>query len=367
MTARSLSPWLVALVLTGCQGLPSLLPGTASAVGVRYGDLAFGDADLNTIQRLGGSTAVGGTAVPAAAPYPMPSAIPSAVPGAMPTAMPSGGYYGGYGYGYGPMPVDFRSTEEYVLTETSQAEAPGYRGTLLEVQSQVVAPLVAEWAGDAQLRSATGAADADGRNPVAGGEGEPPGWQFTYVSLARKEVLTFLVTSAKTVVFKQTWKPRQLALGAVTVNSSDAVAIVAKAIGDRTQSNGFLSSSRTPSPWVVMPPPAVPMPTSTPAPGPGPSPTPMPRPSIEDLYELPAETRWYVTLSNEGGREMWSVSVDPGYPSASTHAYSPGFGRVDARSGELIELRRPQRFPLPTPNVTPSPWSDPTPRPTPAP
>lgn len=358
MTARSLSPWLVALMLTGCQGLPSLLPGTASAVGVRYGDLAFGDADLNTIQRLGGSTAV-----PAAAPYPMPSAAPSAVPGPMPTAMPSGGYYGGYGYG--PMPVDFRSTEEYVLAETSQAEAPGYRGTLLEVQAQVVAPLVAEWASDAQLRSAAGAADADGRNPGDGGEGEPPGWQFTYVSPARKEVLTFLVSSTKTVVFKQVWKPRQLDLATIKVNSSDAVAIVAKAIADRSQPNGFLSSGRTPSPWVVMPS-AVPMPAYTPVPGLPPSPFPMPPPN-EDLYELPADTWWHVTLSNEGGRSMWAVSVDPGRPSSSTYGYGSGFGRVDARSGELVELRRPQRFPLPTPNVTPSPWSDPTPRPTPAP
>jgi hypothetical protein len=227
----------------------------------------------------------------------------------------------------------------------------------------------------------------------------PSGWRFEYASRAKRESLHFFVTAESTLLVKQAYRERTQDLSGARLSSAEVIAIVTKAIQDKSiQANDPLmpqsgsGSSSSVGVGVAYPMPAIaPVPapdtttsggTSTPGYNPETTPpTPMtpptrpPMPAEEELTTLPANPRWDLSLQleplpNQGRpdgtnptpaqtRLIWNVSVmatmarnEPGV------GYNPGWARVDATTGALLNLSRPRKY---TYGYTDRPMPEPVP------
>jgi hypothetical protein len=423
VSMRCLAVSLAASVLVGCQGFN--LPITGA--GARYGQLAFGPAGQNTVALLGSQGK--GTTEQAAAPMAAPTAgrADMAV-GAPAMGMVAPYYYGGY---WG---------NEYELISTTEAKTGGYQGTYQQALDSVVKPMVNDWATDAVLRSVSGITDGAGINPKASPMPSPPmpqidpsasvspdearklaeagkmasmpammpyyqppaGWRFEYASRAKRESLHFFVTAESTLVVKQAYRERTQDLTGARLNSAEVIAIVTKAIQNKSiQANDPLmpqggSGGGSVGVGVAYPMPAIATapgtaviygastdkavapvalvnmttPGGTSAPGynpdkdgPPPTPTsPQTRPAMpaeEELTTLPANPRWDLSLQLEPlpnqdrpdgtnptpakTRLIWNVTVIGTITTEPGAGYNPGWARVDATTGTLLNLSRPRK------------------------
>jgi hypothetical protein len=405
---RRLATLLAATVLVGCQGFN--LPITGA--GARYGQLNFTPASqtsLNLVQQQGGQKATAPTAPTAAngaAGADMAVGAPSM---AMPAPMPY--YYGGSYWG-----------NEYELVSTSEAKTGGFQGTYQQTMDSVVKPLVADWATDAVLRSAGGMTDATGVNLKAspmpsvapdtvatafpGGDPampqtkpmvmpvyqQPTGWRFEYGSRAKRETLYFYVTADSTLVVKQAYRERVQDLSGAKLNSAEVIAIVTKAIQDKSiQANDpYQQVVSGGSVGIAVPGVAVaPMPAVAPTASgntsmPVGAPPPETRPSMpaeEELTTIPPNARWDLSLNLESlptqtkpdgtnpapmpTRLVWNISMQMDYINQTPGiGYSGAWARVDATTGALLSLNRPRKYTYAT--GTDSGPTPPTPMPMPA-
>jgi hypothetical protein len=390
LASLSLAPLLATTLLVGCQGVNLPLTGA----GARYGQLAFNPAGQSTIAMLGSKgSAEGRSAAPTAPSAGADMAMPAVAPMPMGMIAP---YYGGY---WG---------NEYELIATSEAKTAGFQGTYQQTLDSVVKPLVADWATDAVLRSAGGLTDDKGLNvkptPVPSGSvdplaspepamdkpmpavmpiygGPPSGWRFEFASRGKRESLHFFVAADSTLVVKQAYRERIQDLSGAKLNSAEVIAIVTKAIQDKSiqandphmPANAGGSSGGSAGSGVAIATPAIaPAPMrvaqtnpSTPVTSGPATPPPDARPAMpteEELTTIPANAKWDLNLyleplPNQGNpdgtnptpmqtRLVWNVGMQPDFSQMQTPGvgYSPAWARVDANTGALLSLSRPRKY-----------------------
>lgn len=337
----------LALALAGCSASPLTLPGLGGKAS--YAALQFRAMDASKAQAY--------SAAPEST-----SAAPMAAGAAMdariaPAIMP------GWGWGWGGGPFG-----NLTMEPPQEADAPGAAGDWAAVKAQVVDPLVADWAADAELVRVNGVLGADGKATAAAGpdDAEAPGWSATYASSARLQVLEIQVSPQKTHVVRLSWKRDPL--GAEAAMPADrAVALAVAAVRDKAAkgsldgvmyadggtvglavpavANGVARSAVAPAPATA---PAV----SAPNAGVGVSGSPgasasafRPEPP-ETLYELPEKGRWYAGLQRQEGHLAWTLSYSVVAPVTDGVSISGAYVVVDAASGEILHLSRPMRYPL---------------------
>ena len=91
-------------------------------------------------------------------------------------------------------------------------------------------------------------------------------------------------------------------------------------------------------------------------------------PKEEPVYKLESGGRWYINLQAIGDHLVWDLSYNPG-PNTTTRSYNPGetfvdnyaYGMINARTGEIIRLRRPMKITLPVGPTYPKPEPRPMP------
>jgi hypothetical protein len=395
----------LAVALAGCQAkLPTTLPNTqvgntqngkVEAPPMRLAGLQFTAVSPETAAQLaqkGGmgsnaesATRASGAAAPMAPPAPG-MAADSAV-GAKMVASPY--YFGSYFSGpYGQMK----------LNSVTEAKAAGSAGTWKAMQADVIAPVIAEWAADARLIQTNGSLGADGK-PVQGSENYPGenAWRASYASASRGEVLEFTINAGETHVVRMQWVPIVIDSNSMAVDASDAVAKLTRVVADAAfmgkedelgrdyvfgDQNGGVGigiavpamarASVNTAVAVDAPPP----PTSTPGSSGSastsiavgePAPDVYMPPKEEPVYKLASGGRWYVNLQTIGDHLVWDLSYNPP-PDTTVRNYNPGetftdnyaYGMVDAKTGDVIRLRRPMKITLP---VGPTPATKPEPRP----
>lgn len=385
---------LLALSLTGCQasGLvntPGTKTGTntTNATALRLGSLQFQPASADTMARM--SQQASGTAAPMAAEAGKRSAdaaMGGATMIARPAIAPSPyGFSSYFGGPFGQMKLD----------SVQEAKAAGASVGFLELQASVIGPAVAEWASDARLVNTSGSLNEKG-DPFTGAGSYPEenAWHATYASPSRSEVLEFHVTAEATRVVRLKWSPMNIDGGSVKVDAKMAVEALTKAVASRVRSkeeelgrdyffdpaqqNGIMVGGDA---RVAMPAIAV----GEPAPD-------AYAPITETMYQLKPGGRWYVNLQAIGDHLVWelnynayvapeasagvAVSADApvSSPTTSTDPATSGpaqeftpqpwvdenaYGMIDARTGELIRLRRPTKYTYPAvptkPQVAPLP------------
>jgi hypothetical protein len=306
------------------------------------------------------------------------------------------GYYGGYFGGYGD--------QQMALVSLQQAELPGNAGSFADVVGTTCAPVVKAWATDARLVSSTAQIDNGGallkpQNEAAdakmaigmpyGGYGDPSGWNLTYASTKRLEVLSFTVTGSKTTVIRMRWEPLNLDPARVLTDSATAVKKVIAAIKDK----GFKGEEETTGKDCFLG-----FPFDQPKTGQWDG----DYQRTEVVYDVPANAQWNVNLQEVMGKLVWNLSfyapydnvavpiarpgiavattaaappaedakpVDP-QPCTTTTEEQPGWfnnsaqAMVDAESGKVIRFSRPTRSfykqtinkcDVPTPAATPLP------------
>jgi hypothetical protein len=382
---------LLAVSLTGCQAasLTGAKTGTTASA-IRLGNLQFQPASAATMARLS-SQASNSAAAPQAA-----SATAGEVKagGAAPTMAIAPSPYGFGTYFGGPF-------GQMKLDSVTEATAAAVAGGFLETQANVVAPAVADWASDARLLGSNGTLDEAG-NPIKGTETYPGelAWHATYASDSRTEVLEFQVGATGTKVVRMHWTPVTIDAAAVKVDAKAAVDILAKAVVSRVRSKEeelghdyFFDGSDYAKTGVGIAVPAIAI--GEPAPGGYQGPT------TETLYRLKPGGRWYVNLQAIGDHLVWELSynpnagvvVAPGMDAAVSSPAMPAsaprtvmqtattttapvtavpvmapapdyqpqpwtdenaYGMVDAKTGELIRLRRPTSYTYPTGGVKPN-------------
>lgn len=383
---------LAALVALGCQATgPSAVPPENQAVAANrpvepLGGVTFraiSPANTQYLGNLGRSTTPSGTATGDAA-APAPGAQPPAAPqtpttggSVTPTKGGAGGsvsgnMYGYYGYGY-YFGASSPTGVPMALVSLTEGEAPGSRGPLQAILTNVVAPVLKDWAADAHLTSSNANLGNDGllapSKPSPDGAVKPMmpyygggnGWQLSYVSPSRNEVLSFQVTPEKTLVVRARWAPLNLAATPVGVDSDAAVQKLVTAIEDRnfkseeetTGKDYFLGTAFDQ---------AAMNPVS-------------PEVRTEVVYDVPDNARWYASLQPILGKLVWELSfysynvmpvpavavdgvavppVDPGY-----YFDNSARGMIDAQTGAVIRFSRPTKryynYPSATPSIAPKP------------
>jgi hypothetical protein len=392
----SLAPLLAATLLVGCQGVNLPLTGA----GARYGQLNFTPASQDSLSRLSSSKGAEGQASAPMAPTAGADLAVGAPAPSMVAPMPY--YYGGY---WG---------NEYELVSTTEAKTGGFQGDYQQTLDSVVKPLVADWATDAVLRNVSGLTDTAGVNlkpspqssasdspavdagrPVATDVGmtmpammpyyQPEsGWRFEFASRGKRESLHFFVTAASTLVVKQAYRERVQDLSGAKLNSAEVIAIVSKAIQDKSiQANdpamptGMAGGSSGSGVAIAVPVAAVPPmktaqtnPSTPVSSGPAPDAPPPPirpaMPAEEELTTVPPNARWDLSLYLEPlpnqtkpdgtnptpaqTRLVWNVSMQQDYSAQQQPGvgFSPAWARVDANTGALLSLNRPRKYTYPT-------------------
>lgn len=402
---------VLAVALAGCQAkLPNMQPGTTTPSGqvqappTTLAGLRFQPVSAETAAKLSqqggmgtateGARSAAAPTAPGAAPAPAGMVAGDAAVGAKMAASPY--YFGSYFSGpYGQMK----------LNSVTEAKAAGSTGTWKEMQASVIAPVVTEWAADARLIQTNGALGEDGR-PIQGTENYPGenAWRASYASTSRGEVLEFTISANETNVLRLQWVPITIDAANLSVDASEAVAKLTQAVGDSAfksveeilGKDYFFGDGMDVGVGIAVPPiarvaptiavdPATSGPTTTPSsgggttgsagiavgePAPGSMPTPpeYTPPKEEPQYSLLKGGRWYVNLQTIGDKVVWDLNYNPG-PNAPTYSYNPGetyvdnyaYGMINAKTGEVIRLRRPMKVTLPA-----GPIAKPEPRPMPA-
>ena len=236
------------------------------------------------------------------------------------------------------------------VNATTEALAPGFRGTSALALESVAWPMARDWASDAVVNRVGGSVDPTGQNVptppappgnlVAGKPAPFHGWSFEFASVAKRESLLFMIGADQTKIVKQAYKDRRPELSSARFSSDEVVAIVAKAIQDKTLRSVEPATGGAPAPIVY-----------------------------EQLYSVPADAIWNVSLTAESvsigstspSRLVWFINLDMQYGETSGghdkdgNQISLGYARVDAATGELIALNRSRKVPPMQPGAGPKP------------
>ncbi|MFN3430594.1 MAG: hypothetical protein ACK46X_11635 [Candidatus Sericytochromatia bacterium] len=388
---------MLALSLTGCNAGALLTPapggnkqpaGTSQGLSpLRLGSLNFQAASADTMARM--SQQAAGTPAPMAAESGRSAgAADASMTVGKAAVMPSPYAYGSYfGGPFGQMKLD----------GVQEAKAAGASAGFLELQNQLIAPALADWATDARMVNTNGTLTETG-DPVTASENFPEefAWHATYASISRAEVLEFHVTAKETRVVRLKWSPVTIDVKAAQVDAKAAVEKLTQAIRSRQRSKEeelgrdyfFQPGDQgriAIDPGVSMPAIAV----GEPAPG-------YQGPTTEVRHELKAGGRWYVNLQQIGDHLVWELNYNAhvapamttpssGPISADAAVSSPAiepakiaapapvqpepwvdenaYGMIDARTGEVIRMRRPTKYTYPavTPEMSVLPGEKPTP------
>lgn len=357
----------VTVAVAGCQA-PPMMPGTPPAAGasapLRLGSLQFSEVSKEAAAELAQrqSTSANRTAAPEAAPAAGGAIAADAK--MMPAPYHFGSYFGGP---FGQMKLE----------SVQEAKAGGNAGGWSEIQASVIGPVVAEWAPDARLVQTNGMLDASG-NPVAGKE-EYPGqhaWHAAYASIGNREVLEFTITPTETKVIRMKWSPVSIDVAGLQVDPKAAVekanaAITDSAFKSKEEMLGrdyffgegggdvavAMPAVRTTDAGVAASEPAI-------APG---EPHPYTPPEQKEVYELVPGGRWSVNLQVIGDHTVWELNYQPpqdyyNKPRQPGETYIEAYAHamVDARTGEVIRLRRPMEVTLhDAPETRPLPMPEP--------
>ena len=281
-------------------------------------------------------------------------------------------YYGGH---------DFN---QYTIQFAEENIYPAAKGnTLLTVYNQSVQPLLAEWDTAARLIESRSLLNAQEPEYIQlpGSTGEPqkvmPRFVFRFASTRLKETLNVYVLEGEIRVHRMVWGENQINIAGVKIDSDQAVAIVRKAVANRSDQPGYTvypdASSRTPE--------------------------------MKIIYSLPEKLVWQIQLNQQEGKKlryfvsffygqgggmpmpvpmvgvatpammMRALSTDtvvssegttssiavgepyPGRPVPQPEVESwSGSAEIDAVTGKLISLNRPVVYqaavmPIPTPCV----------------
>jgi hypothetical protein len=364
-------------VLNGCSSLPltGINPNKATENEVQTGKteaLKFSKVPTDKVAQLSNFMSRGltpnGQASDTAAPMASPSAAPSAaassapVEGAMPVPYPAstdhdvpGGYYPSAvpyypptSLPYTPSPYSYfmpgsASFEEYSVVDFEQATRDGFTGSYLSTMKSVITPIITGLASDARLISTYGNTDSKGRtiksNPVPTAmpmqsaipvdiiqtavpytDYNQYQWQFTYVSSAKKEVYSILVSSNETLILKQKWGLKDLSPQNIKIDSTEAIEIVRKAVQDKNRS--VPQSSPTPSPYYGSPG------SNTYDNG------------SEEIYDIPEDAVINYTLEKSKADPEWFISFYINNYTEANTSYNSGYATVNARTGELTSFNR---------------------------
>lgn len=293
-------------------------------------------------ERSVSSSASGGGTSPVA---PMVGAASADAIGSSKMAMPS---FMPYFPAVGPF-------EEYTVIDFEEAKTAGFSGTYLDTLNKIVKPVIVGLGGDARMTNSNGSSDGSGVNmsnePTPTQSATPEmayypqyQWQFTYVSSSKKEVYSIFVSTKETLVLKQKWGIKDLSPDDIKIDSNKAIQIVT----DSIKNKDFKSPDNQPV---------------------------YSQPNSETLYEIPANSSWYLYLEKEKGNLIWNVNMNIRYdnpivrpmvngntavaiaPQAPEYWYSGGYARINASTGEILSLSRPMKYknvypePMPVPPV----------------
>jgi hypothetical protein len=279
----------------------------------------------------------------------------------------NGFYYYGSGYYFGE--------DGASLVALNEAELPGADHSYKKLISDIVAPVLKDWASDARLVSMNANTDRSGKittsastasitssdakiaiAPFPGGYiGPQDGWNLTYVSKSLRETLQFTANDLKTIVIRSRYAPMELNSEDVKIDTTEAIASLTKAIEDKESVSAeeksgldyfFNRSFKDGLAWM---------------PGTENS------NQYEVFYKIPEKAKWNINLQKIMGKTVWQlnfseqmvyaanirsevssaassssspvVSQDPGY-----YDNQYGGGMVDANSGTVIRFSRPYRF-----------------------
>jgi hypothetical protein len=295
------------------------------------------------------------------------------LPPAQPVGLFSGNMNGGY-YGFGP---SYGSGAPTTLVSITQAETAGSKGPYLSMMSNVITPVIKAWAKDAQLVNSSGNTGSDGLltsstpSPVPScggyyGPDQQSAWNLAYYSAGRSEMLTFMVTEAKTTILRTHWAPLDLAATPIAVDNDAALKALITAVETRgfkgeeekTGLDYFLGSPYATNAGCFGPPMT----------GPG---------AQEALYEVPPDARWNANLQLILGKPVWQLNFYANKPMDPAQGYwvnMSASGMVDATTGAVIRFQRPSKQQIPQPMgypekmmPSPIPVTPPTAIPTPTP
>lgn len=398
-TAKKASVILLSfLMITGCS---SLTPGGTGTTPTGFEQTEFAGLKftkvtdknvslLNNVQQSSANTASGtsgatGMAQPVAAresaplAAPAPNSVSSGVPAtdsavradiAPASKMAAPSYVG-----YFPSPGPF---EEYVMINFEEATSSGFTGTYIETLTKIVKPIITAWSKDARQTSVNGSTDPSGKNVNVDTQKDiapvpyyysPYQWQFTYISVSKKEVYNIFVSSNETLVLRQKWVIKDLNPDEIKIDSNQAIKIVTEKISDKNYKSPDNQEQYK-------------------------------SPNSEILYSIPDKAMWYFYLSQEKEGLIWNVNfnfynqpnvgiavplitsdtavssggsasgstgtVSPGVstparpsvaPQPSTYVwYSGGYARINAKTGDVLSLSRPMKY---TETSYPYPYPEP--------
>lgn len=371
---------MLALSLTGCNAGALLSPapgGGKTPAGasqglspLRLGSLNFQAASAETMARM--SQQASGAPAPMAAEATRGAAAGDAAmtvgkAAVMPSPYAYGSYFGGP---FGQMKLD----------GVQEAKANGASAGFLELQNQLIAPALADWAADARMVNTNGTLSETG-DPVTGAESYPEefAWHATYASISRAEVLEFHVTAKETRVVRLKWSPVTIDVKATQVDAKAAVEKLTQAIRSRQRSKEeelgrdyFFQPGDGARMGVGVAVPAIAV--GEPAPG-------YQGPTTEVRYELKPGGRWFVNLQQIGDHLVWELNYNAYVAPTATPASAPmiapdaavsgpavtepapavtsapvqpepwvdenAYGMIDARTGEVIRMRRPTKYTYP--------------------
>lgn len=340
---------LIALVilLTACgqpttpdvnnTGNPTVISQPSNLKFNKVSDARMAEYNSLITQASGQESAVANNSVSAPASAPMVGATSAdAIGGSSKMAMPS---FMPYFPAVGPF-------EEYTVIDFEEAKTSGFSGTYLDTLNKIVKPVITGLGGDARMTNSNGSSDQNGVNksdeqPTQSSNPDVAvmpyypqyQWQFTYVSSSKKEVYSIFVSSKETLVLKQKWGIKDLSPDDIKIDSNKAIQLITDAIKNKD----FKSPDNQPV---------------------------YAQPNSETLYEIPANSSWYLYLEKEKGNLIWNVNMNIRYdspimrpmvkdggtnevavaPQAPEYWYSGGYARINAATGEILTLSRPMKY-----------------------
>ncbi|MEK7432087.1 MAG: hypothetical protein AABZ74_03055 [Cyanobacteriota bacterium] len=205
--------------------------------------------------------------------------------------------------------------EEYTVVDFEEARSSGFVGSYAEIISKIIKPTISSIASDARMTNANGNLDKNGLNknlPQPTNSATPMPyyygganyqWSFTFVSSSKKEVYNFYVSSTETLILRQKWGLKDLALDSIKIDSSEAIKILTNAIKDKSMNstqNQYLGTNS------------------------------------ELLYDIPSDkdVSWNLYMELEKNKVIWNVNMNINY---SPYSYPyPMPLAVDGSSGSGV-------------------------------
>lgn len=296
-----------------------------------------------------------------------------------------------YNYGYyfsgpfGPMKLD------KVVEATTSGSSAGWN----EIRARIIDPVLADWAADAGLIASSATLDENG-DPIQGQASYPGeiGWRLAYAAPSIREAMYFMISPAETRVVRMRWVPVTIDPAVIEVDAKGAIDRARAGIRDASfksledlkgfgffypKEEGYGAPAVMPMPAradVALVAPAAGGATAGSAVGGSDGAVYyQPRVQEQELHELQPGGRWYANLAVIGAYTLWELTytlyagegraaVAKGVPESTVAPAPPTddsgpkeptrpadysyvdnyvYAYVDARTGDVIRLRRPRK------------------------